>query len=241
MSGIRFGTTPVTARYLGVTPINRTYVGTNLVWSRSGVITQPIRDDFNRPDGPLGSKWTDHGDSIAPLEISVVNNAARLEIPDDPSILVPYQISRKRYNAAVAASSDYRLEIRVGSRGNGVSPLGQTHWTRVYARLSNSAFTHGVGIQVASSRVWIVRLVAGNGQEMVDCGNFAADDVIRLRGVGNEHVLAVNGDDRDGWSDSGNTAAEGAGYLSLGIEQTASKAVGQPRLFSPSLDYVELR
>lgn len=240
MAGRRLGTTEVAARYLGVTPVSRRYLGTTLVWSKDGAVVAPLRDDFNRPDGPLGTNWTDYSDS--PADILIVNNQARLEIPDGPSVVVPRRIARKRFNAGITTATNYRLETRVASRGAGASPTGETHWTRVYARVSNGAFTHGVGLQVAASRVWIVRLVAGTAQLMADCGNFAADDVLVLRGVGDEHILTVNGDDdREGWSDTGNTAASGAGYRSLGIEQTASKANNQPRLFSPALDYVELR
>lgn len=213
------------------------------VW-RNGVLlwsAASLRDDFNRPDAAtLGADWTDHGPS-SDYKAGIVNGQMRLALPDG-LISAPLLTSRVRYNAEVAPADDYELEFRIGSQGAGPSLTGDLAKTQVFARVSNSGFTHGVGVQVDSSTLKIVRRVNNTDTLVVpNAGSYAIGDVIVLRGVGNLHTLRRNGSFAVEWNDAGGTASKGAGFRSLGAVVQASKDLLGPRRFSPTIDYVELR
>lgn len=233
MPGIMLGNTAVKAIMLGNTAIKRVYQGNTLVWSANR-----IRDDFNRADGALGANWADHGPSTT-YKAGVVNQQCRLALPDG-LLSEALLTSRQRYTAATADDDDAYLEFRVGSQGSGPSITGDLCKTSVFYRLSNAAFTHGVGVQLDSSTLRIVRRVANAETVMATCGSFAAGDIIRLTPSGNLHTLRRNGGFAGEWNDSAATAAKGSGNRSLGVAVMASKDLLGPRRFGPSIDYVEM-
>lgn len=229
------GATPIQALRFGSVDVQKLCLGSIVVWSRS-----TLGDDFNGPDGPLSAAWTNHTPGNG-YTAGIVNGQCRLAIPDG-LIGLPLIVDRQRYNAAVAPSDDYELEFRVGSQGSGPSITGDLSKTQVFARLSNGAFTHGIGVQLDSSTLRIVRRVAGTDTLVVpDCGTFAAGDIIRMRGVGNLHTLRRNGSFVKEWLDSGNTVVTGPGNRSLGLVVMGSKDALGPRRFSPAIDWVNLR
>lgn len=231
MPGLYIGSAPVQGLYIGATPVQQLYKGSTLVWSRSGV-----RDDFNRDD--LGATWTHYGpanDFVA----DIVNGMLRLDIPDG-QVAVALKTDRIRFNAAKVSGTDYYLEFRVGTQGSGDSITGTKHRTQVFARVSDGAFTHGVGVELLNSKLAIVRRVANVETIMVpDCGAFAAGDIIGMRGVGNLHTLRRNGQFAGEWPDTAATAASGPGYKSIGARVDASKDLLGPRRFSPGIDWIE--
>ncbi|WP_166905901.1 hypothetical protein [Mycobacterium sp. DL440] len=228
------GTHPVLALKHGGIDYQKLYLGSTLIWSKSG-----IRDTFDRDDAAtLGSAWTDHGPS-ATYKAGIVNGQCRLALPDG-LVSSPLLTSHARYNAAVAPGDDYELEFRVGSQGSGPSITGDLPRTQVFARVSNSGFTHGVGVQLDSSTLRIVRRLLSINTVMVSGGTFGAGDTINLKGVGNVHTLRRNGSRVGEWNDSTGTASKGSGYRSLGVVVMASKDLLGPRRFGPTLDWVEL-
>lgn len=206
-----------------------------LLWSRSG-----IRDDFNRDDAAtLGSGWTDQGPSST-YKAGIVDGQCRLALPDG-LVSSTLLTSHARYNVATAPNDDYELEFRVGSQGSGPSITGDLARTQVFARVSNSGFTHGVGVQLDSSTLRIVRRVLSINSVMApDCGAFGAGDTINMKGVGNLHTLRRNGRKVGEWNDSTGTASKGGGFRSLGVVVMASKDLLGPRRFGPTIDWVSL-
>ncbi|MHC9292073.1 DUF7257 domain-containing protein [Mycobacterium sp. LTG2003] len=232
---LHFGGTPIRALHLGGVDIQKLYLGSTVIWSRTS-----LRDGFDRDDADnLGPDWTNHTPSNG-YTAGVVNGMCRLAIPDG-LIGLPLIVDRQRYNAAVAPNDDYELEFRIGSQGSGPSITGDLSKTQVFARLSNGAFTHGVGVQLDSSTLRIVRRVANTDTIINSFGSFAAGDTILLRGIGNLHSLRRNGSFVGEWNDSGGTAASGPGNRSLGLVVMGSKDALGPRRFSPAIDWVELR
>lgn len=233
MPGINLGAGGITAMMLGDNAISRAYLGETLVWSGDR-----IRDDFNRADGAMGANWTDHGPSST-YKAGVVNAQCRLALPDG-LLAETLLTSRQRYSADIADNDDAYLEFRVGSQGSGPSLTGDLCKTTVFYRLSNNGFTHGVGVQLDSSTLRIVRRVANTETVMATCGSFAAGDIIRMKPAGNLHTLRRNGSFAGEWNDTGATAAKGSGNRSLGVVVMASKDLLGPRRFGPTLDYVEM-
>ncbi|ART68221.1 hypothetical protein BTO20_06155 [Mycobacterium dioxanotrophicus] len=233
MAGLYIGSAPVQGLYIGSTPVQQLYKGSTLVWSKSGV-----RDDFNRADGALGATWTHYGpanDYVA----NIVNGMLRLDVPDG-LISAALKTDRIRFNAAQVSGTDYYVEFRVGTQGSGDSITGTKHRTQVFARVSDAAFTHGVGVELLNSKLAIVRRVASTDTIMAaDCGAFAAGDIIRLSGVGNLHTLRRNGQFAGEWNDTGASAASGTGYKSVGARVDGSKDLLGPRRFSAGIDWIE--
>lgn len=228
------GTHPIQALKLADIDFQKLCLGSTIIWSKSG-----IRITFDGPDSAtLDAAWTDYGPSST-YKAGIVNGQCRLAIPDG-LISLPLLTSRARYNAAQAPNTDYELEFRVGSQGNGPSITGDLAKTQVFARVSNSAFTHGVGVQLDSSTLRIVRKVSSTDTVMGSFGAFGAGDTINLKGVGNLHTLRRNGSRVGEWNDTGATAASGAGYKSLGLVVMGSKDLLGPRRFGPTIDWVEL-
>ncbi|MBP3086973.1 DUF7257 domain-containing protein [Mycolicibacterium fortuitum] len=205
-----------------------------LLWSRAG-----IRVNFDGPDAAtLAPDWTDYGPSST-YKAGIVDGQCRLALPDG-LVSSPLLSSHQRYNVATAPNDDYELEFRVGTQGSGPSITGDLSRTLVFARVSNGSFTHGVGVQLDSSTLRIVRRVLSINTVMFSGGTFGAGDVINLKGVGNLHTLRRNGSKVGEWNDSTGTAAKGAGYRSLGVVVMASKDLLGPRRFGPTIDWVQL-
>ncbi|OMB79300.1 DUF7257 domain-containing protein [Mycolicibacterium conceptionense] len=229
------GTHPIQALKLADIDFQKLCLGSTILWSKSS-----IRISFDGPDAAtLGVDWVDYGPSST-YKAGIVNGQCRLAIPDG-LISLPLLTSRQRYNAAQAPNTDYELEFRVGSQGSGPSITGDLSKTQVFARVSNTAFTHGVGVQLDSSTLRIVRRVSNTDTIMLNNGGtFAAGDTINLKGVGNLHTLRRNGSRVGEWPDTTGTAASGPGYKSLGVVVMGSKDLLGPRRFGPTIDWVEL-
>lgn len=205
-----------------------------LLWSRGG-----IRVNFDGPDAAtLAPDWTDYGPSST-YKAGIVDGQCRLALPDG-LVSSPLLSSHQRYNVATAPNDDYELEFRVGSQGNGPSITGDLSRTLVFARVSNGSFTHGVGVQLDSSTLRIVRRVLSINTVMFSGGSFGAGDTINMKGVGNVHTLRRNGSKVGEWNDSTGTASKGATFRSLGVVVMASKDLLGPRRFGPTIDWVSL-
>lgn len=229
-----FGDQPVARRYFGSIPIKARYFGDQLVWSSAR-----IGDHFNRPDAPtLGPDWTDHGPS-ATYKAGVVNGMCRLAVPDG-LLALALITSRQRYNAAILDKDDGYIEFRIGSQGSGPSITGDLCRTTVFARVSNNGFTHGVGIGLDSSTLRIVRRVNNTETVTENCGAFSAGDIIRYDFRGDLHTVRRNGKFAGEWEDTGQTAARGPDYRSLGLAVMASKDILGPRRFGPAIDYIDM-
>ncbi|MEU9805413.1 hypothetical protein [Mycobacterium sp. NPDC050853] len=233
MPGINLGAAGIKAMMLGGKAIPRAYLGNTLVWSANR-----IRDDFNRPDGDLGANWAISA-SIDDYKPGVVSNVCRLAVPDG---LLALQLNgaHARYSAKTLDRDDGYVEFRIGSQGSGPSLTGDLCKTTVLGRGSNTAITGGVGVQMDSSTLRIVRRVASLDVVVRPMGTFGAGDVIRHTFVGNLHTFRRNGSLLEEWDDTGNTAAKGPGNRSLILSVMGSKDLLGPRRFGPALDYVEM-
>lgn len=224
----------------GSTLINEVRRGSTLVWARAAAA---LRDDFNRDDSDtLGAAWANYGTSPDRF-LGVENNYARVKIPDGQiGGIFALVTSRMRYVSAVNPGDNGYVECRMSTIGSSFSVLSGTFGfvSQIFGRLSNGAFTHGVGIEMVAGRCWIVRRVNNVETRMADGGNFQAGDVLRLTFTGNVHVLFVNGREVARWNDTTPTALSGASYRSLGIRGDGGKDLGGPRRFSPAFDYVEM-
>ncbi|AQT78332.1 hypothetical protein B1R94_02400 [Mycolicibacterium litorale] len=231
------GTTLITDIRHGATPITEVRHGDEQVWARS-----VTRDNFDRDDAAtLGGNWTDHGPS-SDYKMGIENGAARIQIPEGlVGGFFDLRTSRMRFNAATAHADDGYVECRPSSMGSSGSLLNGAltgFVTQVFGRLSNSAFSHGMGIELNAGHASIVRLVSGTFAVVKDGGTFVAGNRLRLVYVGNLHRLYRNGYQLCEWNDSGATASKGLGYRSLGVVGQGGKDVLGPRRFSPALDYV---
>lgn len=203
-----------------------------LYWSSS-----ILRDDYTRDD--LGGQWTHYPVPNATYRADIVNGALRMDIPDG-LIGLDLQTDRVRFNAAQVPQDDYYAEFRIGSQGSGNSITGTAHRTDVFARVSNAAFSHGVGVRLLNSQLSIVRRVLGIDTVMEpDCGAFTVGDTVRLAGVGDVHTLRRNGTVVGVWNDIGHTAARGSDNRSIGVRVDGSKDALGPRRFSPAIDWIE--
>ena len=234
----------------GSTLINSVRRGSTLVWSRSTVSGGLIpagglfRDDFNRDDADtLGTAWTSHGPSTDKF-IGIENGFARLKLGiDQIGGFFDLRTSRMRYNAAKLSVDDGYIEVRMATAGSSQTLLSMSltgYVAQAFNRLSDTAFTHGVGIHMVSGRCWIVSRFNNNETLRGDGGNFQAGDVLRLTSVGNLHTLTVNGAQRAQWNDGGGGAWKGTGYRSMGLRSDAGKDLLGPRRYSPAFDYVEV-
>lgn len=232
---IKLGSTTITALRLGSTEITQVRLGSTLIWAKTNV-----RDDFNRDDQVgLGPNWADHGTATNEFRAGISQNTARAQVPDALfDIVQPVRFSRWRYSAATVPSDNGYVEFRIGNAG----AITADHITQVYGRLSNGGWTHGVGVQLDSGLLRIVRMVGGTETIMASsaagAGNYASGDIIRLTFNGQVFSLYRNGTLVAGWTDTGSSAV-GAGYRSLGIRVTGSKDFFGPRRYSASIDYVE--
>lgn len=250
----RRGGTPILDIRRGSTLINEIRRGSTVVWSRSTVVggLVPVgglvRDDFNRDNADtLGTNWTSHGPSTDWL-LGIENNFARVKIPDGQiGGVFALRTSRVRYNFARLSGDTGYVECRMSTSGSSQSALSPIlngaisgFISQLFGRLSNSAFTHGVGIHMVAGHVWIVRRVNNAETLMADGGTFQAGDVLRLSSSGNVHTLTRNGVQAAQWNDSAGTALSGSSYRSMGVRGDGGKDLLGPRRFSPAFDYVEM-
>lgn len=236
MVGISLGSTSIIDIRRGTTLINEVRRGSTLVWARTSIF-----DDFERDDADtLGADWTYSGSTTHKLGIN--SGTARVKIPDGLiGGFFSLETSRAWFNVDTASDDDGFVECQPGSLGSsasGGSPGG--YYTQVFGRLSNAAFTHGVGIYLVAGQCGIVRRVASSDSNRASGGAFQAGDVLRLTYVGNVYTLTRNGSQVAEWDDSGATASVGAGYRTLGIRGDGAKDLLGPRRFSPALNYVTM-
>lgn len=228
---LRLGGPPISQLRIGNTPVQRLYFGSTLVWSAGG-----IRADFNVPDQiGLGTEWTSHG-GIAPYLASVSSGYARINIPD-ALLQLGLQEDRVRYNATQVAADDGYIEVKIATMGDGTWYFAAK--SQAMRRLSNAAFSDGVGIDTSGSQLGICRRLAGVDTIMKACGTYQPGDVVRLVQAGNVHTMLKNGTDVGAWNDAGATAHSGLGYRSIGLMFSGGKDILGPRRFSPAFDYVE--
>lgn len=235
------GTTPTIKIQRGTTEIIRVQRGSTVTYEPGG----GRGDDFNRPDGAMGSAWTDLGPSTD-NKLAVLNHFARVAIPDGLiGAFWDYRASFMRYNVAVNPGDDGFVECRPATLGDGGNILTPGYISQVFGRGNNtgSTCTDGVGYELLSGSVYICRRLASNDTLMTPGVTFQAGDIIRHTFVGNLHKIYVNGvndPDRGVWNDSGATAHKAAGYRSLIIRGDGGKDFLGPRRFSAAFDYVKM-
>lgn len=228
MPGINLGANSIGSIKLGTTDIQSVRLGLVTVWSKTTLF-----DSFNRPNGPMGSQWTDEGHSDNNFLARVYNQGCRLNIPDGLINMV-IQYSSFRFNAGAAAADDGYLEIRVGDNGNSADFVYTTAYRRVPTGMSS-----GVGIRLRASSLSIVSRVSGTDTERAACGSFQAGDTIRLTQNGTAHSMYRNGSFVGQWDDSGNVVPAGAAYRYMGLTVMGSKDFLGPRRFSAAIDSIE--
>lgn len=237
MPGRYRGSTQVHARFLGSQRITARYLGSALVWSSTRIVL-----DFDGPNMDLDDTgdWVDLG-SATDYKAAIHDGMMRLDLPDGLLVQM-HRTSQARYDTQHPTDDGF-IEVVPGTKGNGTPPIfsGATYTTEVFRRGNNtgSTATHGVGIRMRESRLFIVRNVAGTKTEMADCGSFAANDRLRLKQAGNVHTMYRNGHLVGAWDDAGSTAQKGANYRSLIVRVDASKDLLGPRRFSPAVDSIE--
>jgi hypothetical protein len=223
---VKVGPTLVTAVKVGSTALTSIKVGSTLVWSQTN-----LYDGFDRADGPLGSAWTEIASST--YKLGVVSKSLRMNIPDQTGAwFIDLQSSRFRFSAATTAADDGYVETRVANPGS------RTYITQVFRRMSLDG-TGGVGIQLDTGTVSIVRRTFGTDTVMLNCGVMLGGDIIRLTQAGDLHTMTRNGRFVGEWNDTGHTANKGAAFRSIGAYAQGIKDLFGPRYFSPSLDYIE--
>lgn len=245
MPGRRIGSTTVTARYLGSQPVKSRYLGSTLIWTSTRV-----RDSFDDKDldgEPINIDLDDTGryvdlGSSTDYKIAVHDGVCRLDLPD--GLIVQAMRSSKARHVTQHPSDDGYIECRPATKGNGTPPIfsGATYVTELFRRCNNTGSTHttGVGMRLRESQLFIVgRNNTGFTLEKQACGSFAANDIIRLKSVGNIHTMYRNGTIVGVWDDSTVTAPGGASNRSVMVRCDASKDLLGPRRFSPALDYIE--
>lgn len=234
MPSLRFGATPITQLRIGSTPITQLRLGGAVIWSASGAGV--IRVDFNQPDQiGLGTDWTDYG-GVSPYLASISSGYARINIPDDLPFL-GLQEDRVRYNAAQVAGDDGHIRVKIATMGDGTGFFAAR--SQAFRRLSNAAYSHGVGIELSNSQLSIVRRVGSVDTPMANCGTYQPGDEADLVQLGNVHTMLRNGNDVGAWNDSGATASKGSGFRSIGLMFSGGKDFFGPRRLSPAFDYVE--
>lgn len=226
---------PVPGIKWGSIDIREIRLGSILVYART-----VVRDDFDDSSvAPgLGPNWADHGPAVAPYQATVINDSyARIDLPDHGVISpgIAMQTSRYRYSAALIPTDDGYFETQLGHMGSWRS----TYRTRIYMRLSNNAFSDGVGLSIASTgEVYVSRLI-GNAESTTLIGHAKSGDVLRFISSNRTFTVLKNGRWFGSWTDT-NTTALGIGFRSVGISWMASKdgPIGA-RQVSPSLNYIE--
>ncbi|RIR62923.1 hypothetical protein D2E33_04380 [Mycobacteroides abscessus] len=236
MSGYH-GIGPIAGAYRGSDPLTAAYRGSVKLWSRNRMF-----DNFSGPNVDLKDtgRWADLGPSTD-YRAAIVDGVMRLGMPDG-LIATTNRFSRARYTVAQHSADDGYIECRAATKGNGSPPLGGASYTTIlYRRANNTGTTqtHGVGIGLRESKLFIALRASSIDAEVVQCGSFGAGDIFRLKQVGNLHSMYRNGQFVGEWKDTNNLAAMGPDYRSMTVRVDASKDILGPRRFSPALDYVE--
>lgn len=235
------GSTVITDIRRGSTLINEVRRGSTIIWQRATATAIDFSTAIDAAN--LGSGWTSHGPS-ADFLIGVENGTARVKLPDGlVGGFFDLRTSQMRYNTATAAADDGFIEVVTASRGSSGSLLNMSDGdfkTIAFGRLSNSAFTHGVGIDMAGGNCWITRLVSSVFTRMADGGAFVAGNRLHLSHANRVHTLYRNGFQVAQWNDSGATTAKGSGYRSMGLLAEAGKDLLGPRRFSPAISAIKM-
>lgn len=241
--GVYRGDRQLVARYLGEQRIGGVYLGDEQLWSDTRLVD--MFDDVDANGLPINidledtGRWTDLGSSTD-HKAAVYNGTMRLDLPDG-LLAQLHRTSRARFNSQHATDDGY-IEVKPATRGNGSPPIfsGATYTTDIFRRGNNSGstHTHGVGIRMRESQLYIVSRISSTDAERADCGTFAPNDVIKLVQSGNLHTMLRNGNPVGEWNDTGGLAQKGSSYRSLIVRVDASKDLLGPRRFSPALDYV---
>lgn len=231
---IRIGGAPVTAIRIGATPVTQVRLGSAIVWSAGAA----VRDDFVRPNAPnLGPQWTDEVHTNALYLAGVQDNYCRIAIPDMwPWDVLAMVESKMRYNAALHPDGDGYVETRPATRGDG-SGFAQFP-TQVFRRAANTGAAAGVGIDMRSSNLSIVRRIA-SVDALVPCGSYEPGDVLRLIESGTAYSMYRNGEFVGEWDDAGATVSKGPDFCSMMLSVCGYKEFFGPRRLSPGVDYVE--
>jgi hypothetical protein len=234
--GIYHGSTAITDIRLGSTAINEIRFGSTLVWARS-----QNRDNFDRADADdLGENWTDFGPDDDWI-LGISSGTARVQIPDHGLIggSVDFRTSQMQWNVDVNDGDDGFVEAVFATRGDGFSITQTSDFkSQVWGRMSNGAWTHGVGIQAVAGNACLVKRVSNIDTQVTDYFPWQPSQPLRHTFIGNMHRLFIAGVMVASWNDSGATASKGAGYRSLGIRADGGKDFLGPRRFSPAFDYV---
>lgn len=239
MPGRYSGTNQVHDRFLGAAKVKARYRGSTLIWTPT-----MVRDDFADPNQDLRDtgRWVDLGPS-SDYRAAIVDGAMRLGLPDG-LIVQTHRTSYARHTQQHTGDDGY-IEVQLKTKGNGTPPLfsTDTYITEVFRRGNNTGTTatSGVGLRFRESRLFIVRRVGGNSTEMVDCGSFGVNDVVRMWQIGNIHTVYRNGVLVGTWNDAASSALKGSAYKSCIVRVEASKDLLGPRRFSPSLDGLQFR
>lgn len=224
---IKIGEIDVTAVKLGGIDVTAVMLGGQDVYSGN-----MIRDKFDRLDSiGLGPNWVDHGPAAEPFVASVANGTCRINLPSDSTTTV---VSSQRYGVAKCAADDGYVQTRPiteGSRGG--------YPTYILRRLTDAAFTDGVGVALDDGTLSIVRLLSSTYVVQAACGGFMGGDTVRLQQAGNTHTLLLNGTDVGEWNDISGSAHSGAGYQSAGLVVSGRYFTDNKTDYSPSLDYFE--
>lgn len=235
------GTTAILDIRRGSTLINEVRRGSTIVWQRATATTIDFTTMADAAD--LGAAWTSHGPSSDFL-IGVENGTARVKLPDGlVGGFFDLRTSRMRFTTATAPADDGFIEVVAASRGSSGSLLNMSDGdfqTVAFSRLSNSGFTHGVGIDMAGGNCWITRMVSSTLTRMADGGSFVAGNRLHLAHANRLHTLYRNGFQVAQWNDTGNTASKGSDYRSMGLLAEAGKDLLGPRRFSPALSSIKM-
>lgn len=236
------GSTVISDIRRGSTLINEVRRGSTIIWQRANATSTDFATAFGEDADDLGSDWTSHGPS-ADFLIGIENGTARLKLPDGLiGGFFDLRTSRMRYNAATAPADDGYIEVVAASMGSSGSLLSWSDGFRTvaFSRLSNSGFTHGVGIDMAAGQCWITRMVSSTESRMAAGGAFAAGNRLHLSHANRVHTLYRNGFQVAQWNDSGASAEKGSGYRSMGLLAQAGKDVLGPRRFSPAISSIKM-
>lgn len=218
---------------IGDTNLVQVMLGTDEIWSPVS-----LGDDFNRSDSlGLGSNWHDHGSSTTPRLASVQGGLCRMNsVPS--AITISFRASSWRYTADTSLADDGWIEVIPADFGSGTGPTPE-YPTRILRRLTNAAFTDGVGIEIARGLVRITRLLSGTYTARTECGSYIPGDIIRLTQTADYHELTLNGEVRGSWNDSGSSAHKGSGYLSIGVAPTLECDSAGRTWRGPAIDSVK--
>lgn len=217
----------------GSTHIAEIHRGAELIYRAS-----TLRDMFNYDRGiGLGTDWIDQGPATTPHLISVHNESyARINLPDDVGV-ISSKTSRMRYIGGLSPTNDGWMEVGIATRGD----WDGSFETIVYSHMSDTAFTHGVGLSLRGSRARLVSLVAGDKVDRTSPVSFQPGDTAHLihSNGGDLHTLLLNGRVREQWNDSTNIASKGPGFQSYGMQMFGRKDFFlTSRRYSPGIDYI---